>query len=137
MVRRHGETNFEIVTGPEVPIREQIADSKKVAQSGDRTHPEYAEIQVWVSDVGISKSIRFKPEPKPEAKSVTPKPEVERPTTPPETHLESPPEVVIPQPAEAQEPHTAPPVKESPKPVSAAATSPAQPKPKKPSGKTA
>jgi len=133
LVRRHGAANFEVVAGTDVPVHEQIADAKKLAQTKDRTHPEYAEIQVWVSDIGIAKSIRFKsasadsssgePEPKVGRHASEAGPEVELPKTPPETNLPSPtsPEVELPKPAATP----------------AAPKSKEKTQPKKPSGKTA
>lgn len=89
LVRRHGETTFQVVAGPEVSIPKQVRDCKAAAQSG-RENPEYAEIQLWMSDHGISKSYRFlKPgekrmefvPPAPASETEQAEPEIEQPAS--------------------------------------------------------
>lgn len=63
LVRPHGEDNFGTVSGPEVSVPEQVAGFKAL-QSAGKEHAEIAEAQLWISDCGITKRIRFA-EPKP------------------------------------------------------------------------
>lgn len=60
--RLHGQTNFQVITGPEVPISEQLAAAKNVARAlTGRVHPEIAELQVWTSSEGCRKRLKFHP----------------------------------------------------------------------------
>lgn len=56
--RLHGEKDFKVVTGPEVPIDGQIDAIKQLARSG-RVHPTIAAAQVWNSDRGCIKRFKF------------------------------------------------------------------------------
>lgn len=43
VVRRHGETKFELLKGPEVPIHEQLQFLRD-GQFYGKTHPDFAEV---------------------------------------------------------------------------------------------
>lgn len=58
LVRKHGETAFKLVAGPEVPITEQIKNFNEALCLGN-SHPEIAEVQRWESDSGHFRTIRF------------------------------------------------------------------------------
>jgi hypothetical protein len=49
LVRKHGETTFKMVAGPEVSILNQEGQMREAALSG-ASHPEIAEIQNWICD---------------------------------------------------------------------------------------
>lgn len=78
--RLHGEENFKVVTGPEVPIAEQLDAAKAIIRAG-RENAGIAEIQVWSSSEGLRKRLKFrspgetsradgaKPKPAPKPKS--------------------------------------------------------------------
>lgn len=60
--RRHGEDQFQVVSGPEVPVGTQLDAIKQIARSvTGREHPEIAELQVWTSSDGCRKRFRFSP----------------------------------------------------------------------------
>jgi hypothetical protein len=59
LARKHGSKNFEIVAGTDIPIHQQIADAKKLS-TPERVHPKFAELQIWTSDSGITKHLKFK-----------------------------------------------------------------------------
>ena len=59
VARRHGETGFEMLCGPEIPITDQQSKMREWL-SAEGVHEDYAEIQLWESDQGIWRSLRFK-----------------------------------------------------------------------------
>lgn len=63
---RHGATAPVVITGPEVSIDAQKAAIKELTAS--RENPEWSEVQLWTSDSGIDRKIRFKPATQPEPK---------------------------------------------------------------------
>ena len=48
--RRHGETKFGLVYGPETKIGDQLKAFKAAKVKG--VHADYAELQLWTSDAG-------------------------------------------------------------------------------------
>jgi len=56
---RNGQS--KVVAGPHVAIDQQIADFKKIA--AHRENATLAELQLWISDAGITKRMKFR-EPK-------------------------------------------------------------------------
>lgn len=59
LARKHGEEKPSVLTGPEVPIDQQIAAIKGIA-GGGREHPEFAEVELWTSSSGRSKRFKFR-----------------------------------------------------------------------------
>jgi hypothetical protein len=59
LLRLHGEKDFQVVSGPDVPIDEQIAAIKELARSG-REHPTIAQAQLWNSSTGLTKRFKFR-----------------------------------------------------------------------------
>lgn len=57
---------FEILCGPEVAIEKQLAEFKR--RAAQRENAKLAELQLWVSDAGITKRLKFR-DPKVEKKS--------------------------------------------------------------------
>lgn len=57
---------FQVLLGPEVTIDKQIAEFKKLAAV--RENKSLSELQLWVSDAGITKRMKFR-DPKVEAKA--------------------------------------------------------------------
>lgn len=57
LVRLHGEENFEVESGREVPIQEQIRRFKGLL--GSRTHPVVAEAELWYSDGTPARKAKF------------------------------------------------------------------------------
>jgi len=58
MARRHGQTGFELVLGPETPIVEQREAFKDFQRQYPKSHPEFGEIQLWESDRGEVKTFK-------------------------------------------------------------------------------
>ena len=58
VARKHGETSFKAISGPEVPIDAQKAACREMA--GSREHPEFAEVKYLESDAGVLRSYRFR-----------------------------------------------------------------------------
>lgn len=58
VARRHGEKSFEVLIDPSVHPGEHVQEFRKIA--GDREHPEFAEVQLWTSGEGVTKSKRFR-----------------------------------------------------------------------------
>ncbi len=59
IARAHGEEQFRTVTGPEVGIAEQHNAFKALLVS--RSHPDFAEVQLWESRRGRVRQQRFAP----------------------------------------------------------------------------
>ena len=55
--RRHGETTYRMIIGPDVPITEHTKRLKAMRVAG--SDPEYCEIQIWQSDSG--RTAKFEP----------------------------------------------------------------------------
>ena len=48
LTRLHGEPDFQVTSGPDVPIQVQKVAVKQLASgAANRTHPEIAEVQLW------------------------------------------------------------------------------------------
>ncbi|HEX8312409.1 MAG TPA: hypothetical protein VF614_13895 [Chthoniobacteraceae bacterium] len=80
LVRSHGEQKFAVAVGPEISIDEQMRHFKR-ASSGGKCHETIAEMQLWISDAGISKRVRFGVVPEPIDPKLPPPPPV--PPAPP------------------------------------------------------
>jgi hypothetical protein len=57
--RRHGETAFELICGPETPLPKQ-KDALREGLTLNGVHGELAEVQLWTSDGGLDRRVRFK-----------------------------------------------------------------------------
>lgn len=55
---RKGPQPFVVLAGPEVPIHQQISEFKKLAAY--REGGKFSEMQLWVSDAGITKRLKFR-----------------------------------------------------------------------------
>jgi N-acetylmuramic acid 6-phosphate (MurNAc-6-P) etherase len=71
LVRKHGEKQKSVIAGPEVSIVEQITRFKKAVAVSHKEHPDFAEIEIWTSDSGRTKYVKFAPPSAPEAGSKT------------------------------------------------------------------
>jgi len=58
--RPHDSQKWETIKGPDVPLPIQIVAFRDF--QGARTHPRFAEVQLWVSNEGISKKRILQPE---------------------------------------------------------------------------
>ncbi|MHA3773659.1 hypothetical protein ACXR0O_19155 [Verrucomicrobiota bacterium sgz303538] len=58
VARRHGGRTFEVVIDASVHPGEHKAAFRELAAS--REHPEFAEVQIWESNVGVTKSKKFR-----------------------------------------------------------------------------
>ena len=56
--RKHGETVPRVLIGPEVSLDQQKATMRILACR--RAHPELAEVQLWESDSGVTRTIRLR-----------------------------------------------------------------------------
>jgi hypothetical protein len=56
----HGSATRKLLTGPEVPLPQQLAALKQLA--AERTHPQFEKITVFEFDDSQSRAQRFKPE---------------------------------------------------------------------------
>jgi len=73
LARKHDATAFELVQGTDVSIRDHASGFKEIRRQG-KTHPDYAEVQVWVSDLGAVSRAKFvKPESEKPAPTPAPK----------------------------------------------------------------
>jgi hypothetical protein len=57
--RKHGETGFALLADSSVNAGAQLAEFKRLAAS--RTNDELAELQIWHSNSGVAKQVRFRP----------------------------------------------------------------------------
>ncbi|GEM_PF-6674031 len=64
LARPHGSQKWETIKGPEAPLPAQIVAFREF--QGLRTHPRFAEVQLWVSNEGIAKKRILQPEAEPE-----------------------------------------------------------------------
>ena len=77
IIRKHGASDSELAAGPQQPIDVQLRAIKELAGAG-KTHGEIAEAQLWVSDAGVTKRLKFArpgetaPEPAPTPRKATP-----------------------------------------------------------------
>lgn len=61
LVRKHGSEKFELAAGPEMPLMDQRGVLRELLASNG-VHGEYAEAQLWESDSGVQRTVKFKTE---------------------------------------------------------------------------
>jgi len=54
---RHGKDLPEIMTGPDMPLKEHTAGFKKLRET--RSHPDFQRVEIWHSDSGLVRKARF------------------------------------------------------------------------------
>lgn len=67
LARPHGKQALQIVQDNTVPFEKQLREFKSCIAAG-KSHPQFAEMQLWVSDKGIAKRAKFS-DPKADAKA--------------------------------------------------------------------
>ena len=60
LARKHGETEFVLLAGPETPLHEQreMLSGLLVA---NKVHDDFSEVQYWESDDGCQRILKFEP----------------------------------------------------------------------------
>ena len=61
LAREHGEPHLAVISGPEIPVHQQVSRFKGLIVTS-ASH-DFAEIQLWESDAGMTNRKRFKPRP--------------------------------------------------------------------------
>lgn len=57
VAKRHSNSKWVTLAGPEVEITTQLAEAKKLA--GHREHKDFSDLEVWSSDGGRQRRLKF------------------------------------------------------------------------------
>lgn len=59
LARKHGAKNLEMVVGPDAGILIVIDEFRKLLHAAG-SHGDYEEAQLWLSDSGLDRTVKFK-----------------------------------------------------------------------------